>query len=393
MRALGALSYAIYLWHPISVFPLRYDLNTTVPTPQRDVDVIALASFLQYLAVTIAGAALAHGLIERPFLALKERWLSDVTPAHPSVRPGRSAAWMMAFGTGGLLAAVVLQVGVQAHFGASVRTTLSSFLPVKMDQAPLERGNVTASYVPPPEQSGLRADVEAESNEKPPVMAGSFVLTAVGELMRLRGDGHWIRMVGVDGQRIRVVNVGAWESGRRGYGGLEAVQRGGRWVVDAGAMVAANRNSDVREGTEGEPIPGYWISPGGGGYVVRRMADASGPFVRVEATRASAYLVLNGQGVLRTLEGVPVSIRGQIRAHGRGKATLTLYDVVAADGTAKTYTAQGAGGEGWTTLVVRAHLEVAQPDARDNFSLGLFGVERGDWFDVRELSLFVGTLP
>jgi hypothetical protein len=36
---------------------------------------------------------------------------------------------------------------------------------------------------------------------------------------------------------------------------------------------------------------------------------------------------------------------------------------------------------------------VAHPDARDNFSLGLFGVERGNWFDVRELSLFVGTLP
>jgi hypothetical protein len=122
------------------------------------------------------------------------------------------------------------------------------------------------------------------------------------------------------------------------------------------------------------------------------MADASGPFVRVEATRAGAYLVLNGQGTLGTVEGVPVSIRGQIRAHGAGKATLTLYDVVAADGTAKTYTAQAPAGEEWTTLVVRAE-RVVRADPRDNFSLGLFGVERGDWFDVRELSLFVGTLP
>ena len=164
-------------------------------------------------------------------------------------------------------------------------------------------------------------------------------------------------------------------------------------MIDAGAMTATNRNSDVREGTEREPIPGFWISPGGGGYVVRRMADASGPFVRVEVTRASAYLVLNGQGMLGMLEGVPVSIRGQIRAHGVGKATLTLYDVVAADGTAKTYTAQAPAGEEWMTLVVRAQLEAAHPDARDNFSLGLFGVARGDWFDIRELSLFVGTLP
>ncbi len=34
-----------------------------------------------------------------------------------------------------------------------------------------------------------------------------------------------------------------------------------------------------------------------------------------------------------------------------------------------------------------------QPSAADNFSLGVWGLSEGDWFDVRELSLFIGYLP
>lgn len=263
MRALGMLSYAIYLVHPISVYPVRYELSAAVPTTQRDVDGIALASFLQYLAVTIARAALAHGFIERPFLALKDRWFSDASPSRVSSRPAGSTAWIMLLGIGGLLAAVVLPVSVQVHFGASVRAVVPSFLPVRMDRAPLER-EVDALYLPTQETSGPSVDADVASGEKSGLKAGSFVLTGAGELLRLRDDGRWIRIVAKEGQRIRVVDVGAWESGR-GYKGLEAVHGAGRWLVDAGAMRAANRNSDLREGGDGKPIPGFWISPGGGG--------------------------------------------------------------------------------------------------------------------------------
>ena len=48
--------------------------------------------------------------------------------------------------------------------------------------------------------------------------------------------------------------------------------------------------------------------------------------------------------------------------------------------------------EEWTTLTVQAK-KVLYPHPSDNFSLGLMGVETGDWFDVRELSSFVGILP
>ncbi len=62
------------------------------------------------------------------------------------------------------------------------------------------------------------------------------------------------------------------------------------------------------------------------------------------------------------------------------------------DGKAEGYTAHADASEEWTTLTVRAQ-KVYHPAPGDNFSLGLFGMEVGDWFDVRELSLFVGILP
>ncbi len=71
---------------------------------------------------------------------------------------------------------------------------------------------------------------------------------------------------------------------------------------------------------------------------------------------------------------------------------MTLQDVVAEDGRAEGYAAHANTSEEWTTLTVWAQ-KVLPPAPGDNFSLGLFGVEVGEWFEVRELSLFVGILP
>jgi hypothetical protein len=36
---------------------------------------------------------------------------------------------------------------------------------------------------------------------------------------------------------------------------------------------------------------------------------------------------------------------------------------------------------------------VEHPDAQDNYSLGLYDVQPGDWFEVRELAVFLGEVP
>ena len=37
--------------------------------------------------------------------------------------------------------------------------------------------------------------------------------------------------------------------------------------------------------------------------------------------------------------------------------------------------------------------QVVHPAPGDNFAVGFIDPRKGDWFEVRELSLFVGTLP
>jgi hypothetical protein len=388
MRTLGLLSYGIYLWHPISAYPVRVDLASFVPRTWHDVDAMALASFLQYLAFTIAGAALTYGLIERPFLAIKARVLSrgEAPQVHP--RSARRLSWTLLLGGAGIVA-VMIEFVIQAHFGALVQTRLSSVLPVRIDRAPLERTDVSAFYLVPG-YLDHSSEVAALQHDVSRLAAGSVVLTGAGAALRVRPDTRWIWLTARDGWTIRVVNVGPWDDMRRRLGGLDAVYQGGRWVVDATPMQASNPNSRLSEGDARTPIPGFWISPGGAQYTLRRMEDSSGPFVRVEATRGSPYLVLNG--ALSRLDSVPVSLRGQIRAHSGGKMALSLYDVVAPDGRAKMDSAQVEASDLWTTLTVRVP-EVIHADPRDNFSLGIFSVAPGDWFEVRELSLFVGTLP
>jgi len=53
---------------------------------------------------------------------------------------------------------------------------------------------------------------------------------------------------------------------------------------------------------------------------------------------------------------------------------------------------QTGADDAWQTLVNR-RAQVTHPAPGDNFGVGLIDPRKGDWFEVRELSLFVGTLP
>ena len=143
-------------------------------------------------------------------------------------------------------------------------------------------------------------------------------------LVRLVADGWIVRLTGQEGQKIRISNLGMWNSQGGTLTGLDAVYQKGRWVVDTSAMRPLNPNSRFEEGSEKEPLPGFWISPGDAGYTITQMEDENGPFVRLQATRPSSYLVVTGQRPLAASKEVPVSVRGQIRAHSSGKSTLTL---------------------------------------------------------------------
>jgi hypothetical protein len=189
------------------------------------------------------------------------------------------------------------------------------------------------------------------------------------------------------------MNVGEWDVQKGRFIGLDALYDGGRWVIDTSGLHATNPNSGLAAGVEANPIPGFWVSPGDARHNIMLGRDAGGQFVRIEATQIADYLVLNGQAPLTEFDDVPVSLRGRIRAHSRGEMRLTLYRMLGSAGQADTQVARAEAKAGEWTVLTLATERVTHPSASDNYSLGLTTVQQGDWFEVRELSVFIGTLP
>jgi peptidoglycan/LPS O-acetylase OafA/YrhL len=394
MRILGVLSYGIYLWHPIAAAAVKIDLESLVPIKQDAIDFLSVISLSGYLAATICGAALTYLLIERPFLRLKDRFVPGSRAPRERARAPFDLQWAMLIGSVSMCILLAGETAIRTHFGAFARTRVASMLlPIAWEQAPLEDAKgLTVLFV---------REIQKIPFEEPQALFGggasgaserAFLVGTPGDLLLVRATGRVARLVARDGQRIRLSNVGEWDSATSGLKGLEAISLGGRWVVDARALRPLNRNNFLSEGNDTAPIPGFWMSPAGAMYTIKRMQDQDGRFVRVTATKPSPYLMLTGRDPLPALDGVPVSIRGQIRARSdTARMVLSLFEVAPRDEQAKNYRTQVDPAGRWTTLVVGT--ERTDHDPRDNFSLGLVGVEAGDWFDIRELSVFKGIVP
>jgi hypothetical protein len=340
------------------------------------IDVQSLASNLLLISFALVVVALAYGLVEQPVRLVSAR-LAESSPAvaPPQRDSGPAVPWPIAV-IGGVLVLWFIALTIEAYSGRFLSDLLTALAP---------RNEVLAS------DSASVALLDSTGAATPRV--GQLVLDGrTGQLRRIQSDGA-ISVTAASGQRLRVQNVGPWDQETAQLGGLDATYDGRRWVVDASTMLAANSNSDLRVGSAADPIPGFWVSPGDSGYRVSRGEEDNRPHVRIEATRAGAYLVLNAQEPLAKLQGVPVAVRGQVRGKAEGETRLTLYEVVADDGRAETRFVRATLSEqNWTTLVLNEE-RMLQPNASNNYSLGLTDVRPGEWFEVRELSLFVGRLP
>jgi hypothetical protein len=294
---------------------------------------------------------------------------------------------------GALLTGAMLDQTAQAYFGRSIASKVGSLI---AGDAPVDIGDtsgLTARFVPR-DQARPGVSVPNDAAQPDPLTVDDLVLNGTsGELLRLTGTGTPVRLRGQEGQRIKLTNVGKWDSSAQRFAGLDAVYRNGKWLMDTASVQPDNPNSHFTETGEGDSIPGFWVSPADAGYRMSRGQDADGSFVRVEVTRAAQYLVINGQTPLLQVDNAPVTLTGVIRAHSGGEMRLTLYDVVSGQEPASSYIARAPASENtWTTLRLRAD-RVQHPDPQDNYSLGLYNVQPGDWFEVRELALVVGTLP
>jgi peptidoglycan/LPS O-acetylase OafA/YrhL len=130
MRALGILSFGIYLWHPlVESFVLRRFENAGGALHQ---EFLVFVVWTLYLLGTIGLAAATYGLVEQPFLKLKRRLNHDSTPRQAPQLAGRTCARVAVVAVSVLLAA---DVGIQRWLHTPTTEELTRLLGVRVDTA------------------------------------------------------------------------------------------------------------------------------------------------------------------------------------------------------------------------------------------------------------------
>jgi hypothetical protein len=380
------------MWHPIAATLTRLNLDPLIADSPPEADLRLIIRLTSYVVVTVILAALGYLIVEQPFLRIKERFSATGPAARDNDREGRRDV-VVVLATGILLLATS-ELLIAARFPGWTSTSLSAAIGRTPSVAQI--GDTVMSrvvYLAGPIRVSQGAPVIDAWGHDSALQAGDTVVTApLGEMLSIRGDGRVARVMAEPGRAISVSNLGEWDRHRHMFSGMVTVSDGMSWSVRMSAIRPVNDNSDLTQGAPAAIPAGYWISPGDASYSVERLVDAEGPFIRVHARRYTPYLVVTGQGVLSRLDGVPVTAKAVIRSYGRGHHRLTVYDEVAPGGTSRSYMDDGPSSRRWTTLTVRVRA-VHHPSASDNFSVGLFEVGKGDWFDLREFSLFIGTVP
>ena len=325
----------------------------------------------------------------KPMAGAPHLW--DLERLHASVAPGTAArywrlrGWAGGAAAGGILATLLLLL---VTFGDRMGLPGTR---QGLEQPLADGANVEALYVA--EMKDVAGTRVITPNGKPAVLvAGDTVLVGgSGEVLRLGRGAEFVRLRAREDQSIRLANVGMWVPETGKFGGLTAVYNGGQWRVDTQHIRAENLNSRFETGSFQDPIPGWSISPAEAEYEITRMQDNDGPFIRVRALKPSSYLAINGAAPLPDLDGLPVTVYGQIRAYRTVEQKLTVHRPGVADAGLPMADYTNRPGQ-WNGLSVKLP-RVERPTTSDNFSLGLYDVQAGDIFDIRELSLFVGLLP
>lgn len=83
LRALGILSYGIYVWHPLAAGIA----TRVIPPAWAASEPLALVGFAAYVSATIGFAALTYVVVESPALRVSRRWRSATAVADPVAGP------------------------------------------------------------------------------------------------------------------------------------------------------------------------------------------------------------------------------------------------------------------------------------------------------------------
>jgi hypothetical protein len=241
-----------------------------------------------------------------------------------------------------------------------------------------------ARFVPSGQKITVGSQVTTVSGNTSLLEADDLVLFN-NHLLRVESDGQLTPLLGEEGQSIWIENLGPWDQHLQARTGLPAYFHGGQWVIDP-TMSPVNPNFNFTLETNDDSIPSWTINPADASYIVERLEDETSSFIRVSAKEDIPYLTIGQRPNVAFDEPIWTSLLVQIRASSGSKQILFLSDKLSPNDN-PFYKAEADGTTQWQTLAIPWVAVQPPPDA--HYAVGLTNVKAGDWFDIREFSVFI----
>jgi hypothetical protein len=204
------------------------------------------------------------------------------------------------------------------------------------------------------------------------------------------GDRKLNIVVADEGTKVLAINLGLLDEKGKAQG-LEFTYTGECWVPNMSGIQPINPDYDFAIARATNSIGPWEISVSKDGtYQVEHLTDETGSFIRIMATSDAQWLVIVGRLPRDLPDYIPITVRGQIRSFGLAEHSLDLFDL-SDKGKFDHLQRKGSSRGNWELLNLSARVRFWSP--QDYYALGLIMPRKGDYFDVRELSLYQGFLP
>lgn len=219
---------------------------------------------------------------------------------------------------------------------------------------------------------------------------GGLVLFGSPRQLYLIGDRKPKAVVADEGATVLAMNAGPLDEQGKAQG-LKFTYVRGSWVPSMTGIRPINPDYDFAQARATNSLGPWAISVSDGGtYEVEHLTDETGPFMRVKATSDARWLVVVGRLPNNLADLTPITVRGKIRSTSLATHSLDLFDLNATgrfDHVKRVGTLRGR----WELLSLSSRVQFSSP--QDYYALGLTMPKKGDYFDIRELSLFHGFFP
>ncbi len=226
--------------------------------------------------------------------------------------------------------------------------------------------------------------------QEQPAAAFEPAIYSQGDLFLPERDGL-VRLTGTEGQTTTVTNLGSWNESEGGLEGLDATVGSSRWQFEPFPGDPMASEDLLALASPGSPTS-FRLSHGGTPFLVRRLSDRTGTFLRIQALQPVLRAGIYAKHPLAALEGAPLTARAEMRLSPGHLAGLWVDDVRASGQAAVRYETRSNRTGEWVALQVQVR-NTEFPDPADRIGLEIEGMRGGDYFDLRLMEASLGVRP